>query len=76
MGRRMWPHQAEVPFNVRATYKQAGAWEGAARVKGLPTPVFLALAADVYAEHLERLHARMDRARERRKARDIPGGAA
>jgi len=37
-------------------------------VKGLPTPVFLALAADVYADHLKRVHARLKRADERRKA--------
>jgi hypothetical protein len=69
MSRRMWPYDAEVRFNVRATYKQAGAWGYAARVKGLHTPVFLALAADVYAAHLDRLHARLQRAAERRAAR-------
>lgn len=69
MGRRMWPYEAEVKFNVRATYKQAGLWGYWAKMKGLPTPVFLALAADVYTAHLERLFARMERARERRKAR-------
>jgi hypothetical protein len=70
MSRRMWPYEAEVKFNVRATYKQAGAWGYAANIKGLRTPVFLALAADVYAEHLERVHARWKRADERRKARE------
>lgn len=49
MGRRMWPYEAEMKFNVRATYEQAGKWEYAARIYGLPTPVFLARAADDFA---------------------------
>jgi hypothetical protein len=73
MGRQMWPYAAVCRYAVRGTYEQAGAWDRAARVKGLRTPVFLALAADVYAEHLERLHARLERAEQRRKAREARG---
>lgn len=73
MGRPMWPYDALWRFNVRATDKQAGAWEHAAKVKGLRTPLFLALAADVYSAHLERVHARWKRADERRKAREVNG---
>jgi len=69
----MWPYEAVVPFNVRATYKQAGAWEYGASIKGLKVPLFLALAADVYAAHLERVHARWKRTEERRKAREGKG---
>ncbi len=77
MGRRMWPHEAELKFNVRATYEQAGLWESAARGQGDPVPVFLARAADVYAAHWRRVTARWRRAEERRKAREeAPGGGA
>jgi hypothetical protein len=61
MSRRMWPYEAVVPFNVRATYKQAGSWEYAASIKGLKVPVFLALAADDYSRRLKRRIARDER---------------
>jgi hypothetical protein len=67
----MWPYEAELRFVVRATYEEASTWRDAARIKGLPVPVYLALAADVYSEHLRRLHARLKRGDERRKAREI-----
>ena len=70
MGRQMWPYDAERRFTVRATYKQVSAWSTGASIKGLPLPVFLALAADVYAKHLERCAARWKRSDERRKARE------
>jgi hypothetical protein len=41
--------------------------------QGAPQPLFLALAADVYAEHMERVHARWKRTEERRKAREANG---
>jgi hypothetical protein len=41
MGRQMWPYEAVCRYAVRGTYEQAGAWDRAARVKGLRTPVFL-----------------------------------
>ena len=66
----MWPYAAERKFTVHATYGQAGAWGRAASIKGLPVPVFRSVAADVYAAHLDRLHARLQRAAERRKARE------
>ena len=65
----MWSYEAVVPFNVRATYKQAGSWEYAASIKGLKVPVFLALAADDYYQRLERRIAR----EERRRAREAKG---
>ena len=69
MSRRMWPYEAVVPFNVRATYKQAGSWEYAASIKGLKVPVFLALAADDYYRRLKR---RIDQD-DRRRAREAKG---
>lgn len=69
MSRRMWPYEAVVPFNVRATYKQSAAWGYAASIKGLKVPVFLALAADDFYLRLKR---RIDRD-ERRKAREGKG---
>lgn len=69
MGRRMWPYEAHWKLNVRALDGQHGKWEYWARFKAVPTPVFLALAADIYCEHLERVRARRERAEERRKAR-------
>ena len=71
MARPMWPPDAEVRFNVRATYQQSASWRGGASIKGLPVPVFLALAADVYAEHLIRVSARLQRAAERRAAASL-----
>lgn len=65
MARPMWPSDAVVPFAVRGTYEQSSSWRYAASVKGLPVPVFLALAADVYAERMKRRIAR----EERREAR-------
>lgn len=58
MARPMWASDAVVRYNVRSTYDQAEAWGYAASVKGLPVPVFLALAADDYAERMKRRHAR------------------
>ena len=69
MARPMWPPDAEVRFSVRATIAQSSAWGGGASIKGLSVPVFLALAADVYADHLKRVSARLQRAAERRAAR-------
>jgi hypothetical protein len=69
MSRRMWPYEAVVPFNVRATYKQAGSWEYAAGRIGVKVPVFLALAADAYYQRLERRIARD----ERKRAREAKG---
>lgn len=69
LSRRMWPHAAERKFTVHATYGQSAAWGLAASIKGLPVPVFLSVAADVYAAHLDRVHARLQRAAERRAAR-------
>jgi hypothetical protein len=65
MARPMWPYDAEVPFRVRATHKQAGSWEYAASIKGLKVPVFLALAADDYARRLKQRIARDERKRAR-----------
>lgn len=61
MARPMWASDAVVRYNVRGTYDQAEAWGYAASVKGLPVPVFLALAADDYAERLKRRIARDER---------------
>jgi hypothetical protein len=61
MSRRMWPYNAERKFSVRGTYEQASAWGYAASVKGLPVPVFIALAADDYADRLMRRIAREKR---------------
>jgi len=69
----MWPYEAEIHYGVRATYKQSALWRYWASVKGVPTPVFLARAADVYTAHLEKVHARWKRADERRKAREAKG---
>lgn len=66
----MWPYDATVKFNVRATFKQSGAWGRAAGIKGLSVPVFLALAGDIYAEHIEKVLKRLERADSRRKARE------
>ena len=73
MGRRMWPYEAHWKLNVRAQDGQHGKWEYWARFKGLPTPVFLALAADVYCDYLEKRCARWERAERRRKAREAKG---
>lgn len=70
MARPMWPPGAEVRFNVRATYAQSSAWGGGASIKGLSVPVFLALAADVYAEHLQNVSRRLQRAAGRRAVRE------
>ena len=70
MSRRMWPYAAERKFTVHATYGQAGTWGRAASIKGLPVPVFLSVAADVYAAHLDRVSSRPQRAAERRRARE------
>jgi hypothetical protein len=70
VARPMWPPDAEVRYAVRATYQQSAMWGGAAGIKGLPVPVFLALAADVYAEHLQNVSRRLQRAAERRRARE------
>jgi hypothetical protein len=59
----MWPYAAELKYSVRATYGQAEAWGLAASVKGLSIPVFLALAADDYAERLRRRIARDERSK-------------
>jgi hypothetical protein len=66
----MWPDDHVVKYNVRASYKRSASWGYWAGIKGLPVPVFLALAADEYTRHLELVHARIERARERRKARE------
>jgi hypothetical protein len=70
VSRRMWPYAAERKFTVHATYEQSAAWGRAASIKGLPVPVFLSVAADVYAAHLDRVHSRLQRAAERRRARE------
>jgi hypothetical protein len=57
----MWASDAVVPFAVRGTYAQSASWRYAASVKGLPVPVFLALAADVYADRLKKRLAREER---------------
>jgi hypothetical protein len=69
VARPMWPYAAERKFTVHATYEQAGAWGRAASIKGLPVPVFLSVAADVYAAHVDRVSSRLQRAAERRAAR-------
>jgi len=66
----MWTSEAVIPYSVRADVKQSAKWRYWASVKGLPTPVFLALAADVYADHLKRVHARLKRRRKARPAED------
>jgi len=63
MARPMWASGAVVRYAVRGTFEQAEAWGLAASVKGLPIPVFLALAADDYAERLKRRIAREERKR-------------
>lgn len=69
MARRMWPYAAVLRYAVRGTYKQGAAWGYAASIKGLPVPVFLALAADDYADRMKRRHAREDRRRAREAKR-------
>ena len=66
----MWPDDHVVKFSVRANYKRSAEWMYWAGVKGLPIPVFLAQAGDVYAKHLERRHARLERAEKIRKAQE------
>ena len=61
MARPMWASDAVVRYAVRATYDQAEAWGYAASVKGLPVPVFLAIAADDYAERRRRRITREER---------------
>jgi hypothetical protein len=73
MGRQMWPYEARWKLSVRALDGQHGKWEYWARFKAVPTPVFLALAADIYCEHLERVCARWERARKRKIAREAKG---
>ena len=73
MGRPMWPYDHVIKFNVRANYAWSAEWGYWAGVKGLPVPCFLALAADVYAKHLELRHARIERAEKLRKAREAKG---
>ena len=69
----IWPSDHVVKYNVRASYKRSALWGYWAGVKGLPVPVFLALAADIYTAHLERRHARWERAEKIRKAREAKG---
>ena len=73
MSRPMWPDDHVVKYNVRASYKRSAEWGYWASIKGLPVPVFLALAADEYARHLDRETARWKRKEERRKAREAGG---
>lgn len=69
MARQMWPYEAVCRYAVRSTYEQSARWRYAASVKGLAVPVFLALAADDYADRLERWFAREERRRKAREAR-------
>lgn len=61
MARPMWASDAVVRYNVRGTYEQSASWRYAASINGVPVPVFLALAADVYADRLKRRIAREER---------------
>jgi hypothetical protein len=65
----MWPYEAVRRYAVRGTYEQSARWGYAASIKGLAVPVFLALAADDYADRLVRWIAREERRRKTREAK-------